>query len=252
MVILAGGLGTRLADEYERTPKPMVEIGGRPILWHIMAYYAHFGHCEFLVCLGYRGTVIKRYFVEYAHFGTDVTVSTGTGQVLQHEGPRDNWTLHLIDTGIDTNTGGRVKRLKDWLSDEHFMLTYGDGLTTVDLHQLADFHLSHGRLATVTAVRPPARYGGLELDGSWVTRFSEKRISEGWINGGFMVLSRAVLDEISGDDASLELDVLESLAQREQLSALRHQGFWQCMDTPRDVRTLRALWDNGSPPWRIW
>jgi glucose-1-phosphate cytidylyltransferase len=252
VVILAGGLGTRLANETTPTPKPMVEIGGRPILWHIMQHYAHYGHSEFLVCLGYRGDVVKRYFFEYAQFGGDVTVSTATGGIEVHDGPREQWTVHLIDTGPTTDTGGRVKRMKDWLDDDHFLLTYGDGVSNVDLDALVRFHGSHGRLATVTAVRPPARFGGLELEGDRVSEFSEKRMSEGWINGGFMVLSSAVLDQISGDDASLELDLLESLAQHGELAAFRHDGFWQCMDTPRDVRLLSHLWESGDPPWKTW
>ncbi|HEX3542538.1 MAG TPA: glucose-1-phosphate cytidylyltransferase [Acidimicrobiales bacterium] len=252
VVILAGGLGTRLADDAQSPPKPMVQIGTHPILWHIMQHYGVYGHNEFLICLGYRGDIVKRYFAEQAQVGTDITVSTATGEITRHAGPRTDWVVHLVDTGLSTNTGGRVKRLKQWLDDDDFLLTYGDGVATVDLERLLAFHRSHDRIATVTAVRPPARYGGLLLNGDFVSHFSEKRISEGWINGGFMVLSREILDHIPGDDTNLELDVLEGLAEQEQLAAYRHEGFWQCMDTPRDVRTLLDLWNGGAPPWKTW
>lgn len=251
VVILAGGLGSRLADENQTTPKPMVDIGGRPILSHIMAHYAHYGHTEFVVCLGYRGDVIKRYFLEYANCGSDVTISLSNGQVRLHEGVRQNWVVHLIDTGMATGTGGRVKRVKEWLGEDEFLLTYGDGVSTVDLDELVRFHRANGRSATVTAVRPPPRFGGLQLDGSRVLSFSEKRMSEGWINGGFMVLTPGVVDQVPSEEASLELDVFEGLAQQGDLAAFRHDGFWQCVDTPRDLRILRDLWATGAPPWRM-
>lgn len=252
VVILAGGLGTRLVDESQTVPKPMVDVGGRPILWHIMSHYAFFGHSEFVVCLGYRGEVIKRYFLEYAHSGRDVSVSTSSGHIELHDGVRHDWVVHLIDTGAATGTGGRVKRVKEWLGDDHFLLTYGDGVSTVDLDALVSFHLEQGRAATVTAVRPPPRFGGLELDGSRVAHFSEKRMSEGWINGGFMVLSPAVVDQVPDEAASLELEVLEGMAESGDLAAFRHDGFWQCVDTPRDLRKLRDLWAEGAPPWKMW
>jgi glucose-1-phosphate cytidylyltransferase len=222
------------------------------MLWHIMQHYAQYGHNEFVICLGYQGDVVKRYFFEQSQFGGDLTIATASGVLTQHDAPRQDWVIHLVDTGIGTGTGGRVKRIKDWLDGDLFMLTYGDGVATVDFDRLIAFHVASKCVATVTAVRPRARFGGLELDGDSVVGFGEKRISEGWINGGFMVLSRAIVDQISGDDDSLETDVLEVLSTRGELAAYCHEGFWQCMDTPRDVRTLVDLWNSGAPPWKTW
>jgi glucose-1-phosphate cytidylyltransferase len=249
-VILAGGLGTRLAEETESRPKPMVEIGGRPILWHIMSHYATHRVTEFVVALGYKGEVIKRFFLEYSQLTSSLSVNLARGEVTQHERACANWTVHLVDTGLHTNTGGRVGRLASWLKNETFMLTYGDGVSDVDVRALLRFHRSHGRLATVTAVRPPARFGGLEFHGDLVHRFTEKpQVGEGWINGGFFVLEPRVLDYIGGDDDSFEADILPRLAAEEQLAAYRHDKFWQCMDTLRDKRQLEALWQNGRAPW---
>jgi glucose-1-phosphate cytidylyltransferase len=253
VVILSGGLGTRLAEETELKPKPMVEIGGMPILWHIMKHYAFYGFKEFLVALGYRGQVIKRFFLDYSSLNGDLTVDVAAGRLQRRVSDPEDWVVHLHDTGDEVNTGGRVKRLEQWLRDGTFMLTYGDGVSSVDLEALCRFHRSHGRLATVTAVRPPSRFGGLVFSGDLVTEFTEKpQIGEGWINGGYMLFEPAVLDYIEGDQTSLEADVLERLAAERQLAAYRHEGFWQCMDTLRDKRLLERLWHEGQPPWRVW
>lgn len=250
-VILAGGLGTRLAEETEAKPKPMVEIGDWPILWHIMNIYGVQGYREFLLALGYRGEVIKSYFLNYYYLRNDFSINLADGRVQVHDGGREEWAVHLVDTGLHTQTGGRLKRLARWIGDESFMLTYGDGVASIDIRELVAFHRRHGRLATVTAVRPPARFGGLAFEGEIVTRFIEKpQIGEGWINGGFFVLERQVLDYIDGDDTVFEREPLERLAAEEQLVAYRHEGFWQCMDTVRDVRMLNALWKSGNAPWR--
>lgn len=253
IVILAGGLGTRLAEETEVKPKPMVEIGGWPILWHITKHYAHYGFKEFFITLGYKGETIKRYFLDYQSLSGSMTLDLANGSVQMLNRDSEDWTLHLLDTGMDTNTGGRVKRLEPWLSDGTFMLTYGDGLSDLDLSELLEFHRHHGRVATVTAVRPPARFGGLIFEGDLVTTFVEKpQIGEGWINGGFMVFEASVFDYLKGDNDSLEADVLERLAREHQLAAYRHSGFWQCMDTLRDKRLLETLWQENRAPWKVW
>jgi len=253
VIVLAGGLGTRLAEETEVKPKPMVEIGGRPILWHIMKHYAHYSFKEFLVALGYKGEVIKRFFVDYFTLNGSLTVDLSRGDVQVREKVREDWLVHLVDTGLNTFTGGRVKRLEAWLKGETFMVTYGDGVSDIDLHKLLEFHRSHGRIATVTAVRPPARFGGLIFDGDLVAEFTEKpQIGEGWINGGFLVFEPAIFDYLEGDCSSLEADALERLAADRQLAAYRHDHFWQCMDHLRDVRLLQSLWDSGNPPWKVW
>jgi glucose-1-phosphate cytidylyltransferase len=253
-VILAGGLGTRLAEETDLKPKPMVEIGGRPILWHIMKHYAHYGFDEFVVPLGYRGDLIRRYFLDYATFRTNISVDLGSGRVeLEDQVPTESWRVHLIETGDKTNTGGRLLQLRRWLEGETFFLTYGDGVSNVDLDRLLAFHRAHGRLATVTAVRPPARFGGLQLDGDRVTAFTEKpEASEGWINGGFFVFEPAVFRYLRGLDDSLEHDALARIAADGQLRAFRHPEFWQSMDTLRDLRLLQTLWESDNPPWKLW
>lgn len=253
VVILAGGLGTRLSEETDRRPKPMVEIGGRPILWHIMKGYSVHDLRHFVLAVGYLSDVVKRFFLDYRAMTADLTVHTATGEITAEPRAVDDWTVDMVDTGPLTNTGGRVLRLRDRLPDETFCLTYGDGVSDVDLSALLAFHREHGRLATITAIRPPARFGGLRLDGDQVLEFTEKpQIGEGWINGGFMVLNREVLDYIDGDSDSFESDVLEQLASDNQLSAFRHEGFWQSMDTLRDVRSLQAMWDTGQAPWKTW
>ena len=253
VVILAGGLGTRLAEETEVKPKPMVEIGERPILWHIMKHYAHYGFKEFFIALGYKGEVIKRYFLDYYSLNGSMTIDLFSGQVERHKKEYEDWVVHLIDTGQDTNTGGRVLRLQPWLQDSTFMVTYGDGVSNLDLQELCRFHRAHGRIATVTAVRPPARFGGLLFDGDLVADFTEKpQIGEGWINGGFLVFEPAIFNYLQEDRSSLEVEALERLAADRQLAAYRHDRFWQCMDTLRDKRLLESLWQAGQAPWKVW
>lgn len=253
VVILAGGYGTRLSEETDHKPKPMVQIGGREMLWHIMNVYAHYGSDEFVIALGYKGEVIKRYFLDYRLLNSSLTVSLATGDATVIGGECLDWRVHLVDTGLETMTGGRLKRLANWIGDGTFMMTYGDGVGNIDIDRLREFHRGHGRLATVTAVRPPARFGGLEFDGDRIKRFSEKpQIGEGWINGGFFVLEPEVLDYIEGDDTVWERGPLERLAEDGQLMAYKHEAFWQSMDTLRDVRLLESLWQSKQAPWKVW
>ena len=253
VVILCGGKGTRLQEETTLRPKPMVEIGGQPILWHIMKIYAAYGYNEFIVALGYKGEVIKDYFLNYYYLRNSFSIHLSDGQVDVHDVGREDWLVHLIDTGLHTQTGGRIKRLAEWIGGETFMMTYGDGVANIDINELVAFHRRHGKLATVTAVRPPARFGGLLFDGDLVAKFTEKpQIGEGWINGGFFVLEPEVLDYIEGDETIFEREPLERLAEDGQLVAYKHDGFWQCMDTLRDVRLLESLWQSGKPPWKVW
>jgi glucose-1-phosphate cytidylyltransferase len=254
-VVLAGGQGTRLSEETEIRPKPMVEIGTRPIIWHILKSYAHYGFGDFFIALGYKGEHIKRYFAEYAALATNMTVDVAAGTVQTHERDLepDDWRVTLIDTGRHTETGGRLLKLAPYLDGERFMMTFGDGVANVDIADLVAFHLAHGKLATLTAVRPPARFGHVELDGNQVAEFSEKpQAGEGWINGGFFVLEPEVLDYIGGEDTHFQREPLEQLAREGELMAYRHTGFWQCMDTLRDKLLLQQLWDCDAPPWRVW
>src|SRR5215470_5764029 len=235
VVILAGGLGTRLAEETEITPKPMVEIGGRPILWHILKHYAHYDFKEFFVALGYKGDVIKRFFIDYYTLDGSLSIDLSNGRTEKHKEKSEDWNVHLMDTGLQTSTGGRIKRLQAQIEDGTFMTTYGDGVSDINLQKLLEFHHSHGRIATVTAVRPPARFGGLVFDGDLVAEFTEKpQIGEGWINGGFLVFEPSIFDYLEGDTSGLEASGMERLARDGQLAAYRHTGFWQCMDTLRD------------------
>lgn len=253
VVILAGGLGTRLAEETEVKPKPMVEVGAHPILWHIMKHYAHYGFKEFYIALGYKGEIIKRFFLDYYSLSGSMTVNISNGAIEMHDRECEDWVVHLIDTGQETSTGGRVKRLEQWLKDDTFMVTYGDGVCDVNLQDLLRFHRSCGRQATVTAVRPPARFGGLVFDGDLISDFTEKpQIGEGWINGGFLVFEPSVFDYLDGDRSVLEVDGLERLAAAGQLAAYRHDRFWQCMDTLRDKRLLETLWQEDRAPWKVW
>jgi glucose-1-phosphate cytidylyltransferase len=252
--ILAGGLGTRLSEETELRPKPMVEIGGMPILWHIMRYYHHFGFKDFSVALGYKADYVKRWFAEQALYANDITVDFSNGKVVAHgKAKLPDWQVKLVDTGLPTATGGRIKRLAPYIGDDGtFMLTWGDGVSTVDLRELLRFHRAHGRLATLTAVRPPARFGHLNMTGDQIVEFDEKpQIGEGWINGAFFVLEPGVFDYIEGDDTMFEREPLANLAKDGQLMAYRHYDFWQCMDTVRDRKRLEELWTTGAP-WKVW
>ena len=254
VAILAGGKGTRLAEETSVRPKPMVEIGGKPILWHIMMLYSHFGFDDFAVALGYKGDDIKRYFADYGTLSGNLTVRLGENHGIErHDAPHAPWSVDLIETGDETLTGGRVLRLKPYLGEGTFMLTWGDGVSDIDLHALLDFHRSHGRLATITAVRPPARYGHMRFDGDKVAAFEEKpQTAEGWINGAFFVLEPQVLDYIEGDMVMFEHAPLENLARDGELMAYRHHGFWAAMDTLRDKHNLQKIWESGDRPWAKW
>jgi glucose-1-phosphate cytidylyltransferase len=253
VAILAGGKGTRLAEETEVRPKPMVEIGGRPILWHIMMSYHHYGFDEFIIAVGYKGEYIKRWFRDHCSLEGDMTFRTGSGEIKTYENHRPNWTVHVVETGLETQTGGRVKRLKPWVGNETFMLTWGDGVSDLDIGKLHKFHRAHGKLATMTSVRPPARYGHLQFEGDRVCRFTEKpQTAEGWINGAFFVLEPQVFEYIEGDQTQFEKEPLERLASEGQLMAFRHESFWQCMDTLREKHILENLWANGRAPWKVW
>jgi glucose-1-phosphate cytidylyltransferase len=253
-IILAGGLGSRLSEETILRPKPMVEIGGRPILWHIMNIFAAHGITEFVIALGYRGEVVKDYFLNFYPINNNITVDLSNGKVKIHDGNQPRWKVHLVDTGLYTNTGGRLKRLGNWLSeDETFMFTYGDGVADLDITALLKFHHAHGKLATVTTVRSPARFGRIGFEGERVTEFYEKpEASEGWINGGYFVLHRQALDYIDGDDSVWEREPIERLAREGQLMGYRHSGFWSCMDTLKEKNMLEAVWQSGNVPWKIW
>lgn len=251
-VILAGGLGSRLSEETQLKPKPMVEIGGQPILWHIMQRYAQYGVKDFIVCLGYRGYVIKEYFANYYLHRSDVTFDLRRNEMTVHQSQSDDWRVTLVDTGPDTMTGGRLRRVMPYLEGEDaFCLTYGDGLADVDITAQIEFHRGHGRLATLTAIQPPGRFGSLDVEGDDVRRFAEKLPGDGgWINGGFFVLSPGVAAYLDDDETVWERESLEKLAADGQLAAFRHEGFWQPMDTLRDKEQLERLWEVGNPPWR--
>ena len=252
VVILAGGAGTRLGEDTEVRPKPMVEIGHRPILWHIMQHYSHYGFRDFVVCLGYRGEYIKRYFSEELAMASDLSIDFARNQVDVLETERADWRVTLVDTGQTTETAGRLLRVRKYLDDGPFLMTYGDGLSDVNLHDLVTTHEREGRLATITAVHPPARFGKLNVVGNTVVAFDEKpQMSEGWINGGFFVLEQGVFDYIPGD-VDWAHEPLEDLAKAGELSAYQHGGFWQCMDTQREKVLLNELWDSGDAPWKLW
>ena len=253
VVILCGGMGTRLAEETNVLPKPMVEIGGRPILWHIMNIYSHYGYNEFIIALGYKGDKIKEYFLNYRNLESDLTIELKTGNTTISPKCNRDWTVHLVDTGLHTLTGGRIKRLTPLLKDEPFMVTYGDGVANVDIAKLVEFHKSKGKIATVTAVKPTARFGGIKFSDDIVTDFEEKPQSgEGMINGGFFVFEPGILDMIEDDKTILERVPLHNLVMNNQLAAFRHEGFWQCMDTIREKQLLQNLWDSNEAQWKIW
>ncbi len=252
-IILAGGFGSRLSEETQLKPKPMVEIGDKPILWHIMNIYAANGYVHFVVALGYKGEAIKEYFLHFYELNHDLTVDLATGGTKVHDRGLPKWTIDLVDTGLRTQTGGRIARLRDWIGEERFMLTYGDGLADVRIDELIAFHDAHGKLATVTAVRPSARFGELEFDGDKVKAFTEKQQTHaGWINGGFFVCEPGVFDYIDDDATIFEYAPLENLAADGQLHAYSHEGFWQPMDTLREKRYLEELWQSGRAPWKTW
>ncbi len=254
VVILAGGVGSRISEESHLRPKPMIEIGGRPILWHIMKIYAHYGLSDFVICLGYRGYMVKEYFANYVLHRSDVTIDLGANEITYHDGATDDWRVTLIETGDGTQTGGRLKRAGPYLDPgKTFCMTYGDGVADIDLKALLDFHQRQGCAATVTVVRPPGRFGATEIEGERVVRFVEKAPGEGGlINGGFFVLEPRALEAIAGDDILWEREPLESLAAVGELAAYRHDGFWRPMDTLRERNLLERLWANGEAPWKIW
>jgi glucose-1-phosphate cytidylyltransferase len=251
-VILAGGLGTRISEESHLKPKPMIEIGGKPVLWHIMKIYSHYGINDFVICCGYKGYMIKEYFANYFLHMSDVTFDMKQNRMEVHEKHAEPWRVTLVDTGQDTQTGGRLKRVRAFIGDETFCFTYGDGVSDIDISKLISFHRSHGKQATVTAIQPPGRYGALSINDIKVNGFQEKPEGDGaWINGGFFVLEPAVIGYIKGDQTSLEYDLIVKLAQEGQLMAYQHNGFWQAMDTLRDKNNLEQLWQT-RPPWKVW
>lgn len=253
-VILAGGFGTRLSEETTLRPKPMIEIGGKPILWHIMNIYAAHGVNEFIIAAGYKAEVIKEYFLNFYAINNDITIDLSNGKTVIHDGNQPNWKIHIMDTGLYTQTGGRLRRLKKWLENEDvFMFTYGDGVADIDLNKLLSFHKSHGKLATVTTVRSPARFGRIGFDGDSISEFHEKPESaEGWINGGYFILNPKVIDYIDNDDSIWERTPIERLARDGQLMGYRHYGFWSCMDTLKEKNYLEELWNTDKAPWKIW
>ena len=254
VIILAGGLGTRISEESYLKPKPMIEIGDQPILWHIMKYYSSFGFHDFIICCGYKGHVIKEYFADYYLHRSDVTFDfSNQNRMTVHQNVAEPWRVTLVDTGLMTQTGGRVKRVQKYIGDEPFMLTYGDGVGDIDLDALLAQHQASGKIVTLTGIQPGGRFGVLDVDGQTVTGFREKAKEDGgWINGGFMVLDPEVFARLGGDSCVLEREPLEGLAQEGWLGIYRHNGFWQCMDTQRDKTRLEELWQNGDAPWRVW
>ncbi|EWM55875.1 glucose-1-phosphate cytidylyltransferase [Streptococcus thermophilus] len=255
VVILAGGFGTRISEESYLIPKPMIEIGEKPILWHIMKYYSSFGHNEFIICCGYKQYVIKEFFADYYLHMSDVTFDFSAENEMEvHNNNTEPWKVTLIDTGLNTMTGGRIKRVKEYIGNEPFLLTYGDGVSNVDINELVEFHKSNGKIATITAIQPGGRFGMLDIDeNEQINSFKEKSKEDGgWINGGFMVLNPEIIEFIDGDNTVFEREPLEKVANEGQLNAFRHQGFWQCMDTMRDKELLENLWSKGDAPWKAW
>jgi glucose-1-phosphate cytidylyltransferase len=255
VVILAGGFGTRISEESHLIPKPMIEIDGKPILWHIMKYYSSFGYNDFIICGGYKQFIIKEYFANYYLHMSDVTFDfTAKNKMVVHNNNAEPWKVTLVDTGLNTMTGGRIKRVKEYIEDEPFMLTYGDGVSDIDINELVEFHQSNGKIATISAIQPGGRFGMLDIDDNDnIKSFKEKSKEDGgWINGGFMVLNPEIIDYIEDDDTVFEREPLETLINEGQLNAFKHNGFWQCMDTLRDKELLETLWINGQAPWKVW
>lgn len=253
VAILAGGFGSRLSEETAIRPKPLVEIGGKPILWHIMKIYASFGFNEFVIALGYKGEMIKDYFINYRYISRSLTINLSNGDINLHNGDTEEWVVSLLDTGIQAQTGDRVKQIAEFIGNEPFMMTYGDGVANVNINDLLQFHINQRKFATVTAVRPPSRFGGIAFDGNLVSQFEEKpQIGEGWINGGFFVMEPDALKYISGEGVIWEKEPMEHLTNIGQLAAYKHDHFWQCMDTLRDVRLLDDYWRGGHAPWKVW
>ncbi len=255
VVILAGGMGTRISEESHLRPKPMIEIGDRPILWHIMKIYSHYGYNDFVICLGYKGNAIKEFFLNYLVYESDVTFNFRNGrEIFTHQHSAEKWTVTLVDTGFSTLTGGRVKRIQKYVNNEPFMLTYGDGVSNVNIHELVEFHKSHGRCVTVTAAQPTGRFGALNIaDTGEVEGFTEKpKGDNAWVNGGFFVMQPEVFDYLGGDDVGLETDPLQNISRNHQFMAYKHTGFWLPMDTMRDKTVLEELWGGGNAPWKVW
>ena len=252
-VILAGGFGTRLSEETIGKPKPMVTIGGQPMLWHIMKICDTYGIKEFIIALGYRGDVIKQYFLDFYALNNDITVDLANGRTTIHDGNQPDWTVHLVDTGLYTQTGGRLRRLRKWVEDGTFLFTYGDGVADIDIDALLRFHRSHGKVASVTSVRPPSRFGNLAFRGNEVSSFHEKvDLADSWINGGYFVLEPEAIDYVDGDEVVWEQEPVESLARAGELMGYRHSGFWSCMDTLKEKNALEELWSSNQAPWRMW
>lgn len=252
VVLLAGGYGTRLSEYTQTIPKPMVSIGGKPMLWHIMKIYAHYDHKDFFVALGYKAEIVKEYFLHYKSLYSNFRVDLGSGVITPLNEPSIDWKVTLIDTGTDTMTGGRVKKMKEFIGNETFLLTYGDGLSDVNIDKLLEFHKAHGKMVTMIAVHPGARFGELEMDGGRVLSFKEKpQLGQGWINGGYFVIEPRFLDLIEGDSTMLEREPLEKLVELDELRAFKHDGFWQCMDTKRDHELLETMWANKNAPWNL-
>ena len=254
VVILAGGFGTRISEESQFKPKPMIEIGEKPILWHIMKLYSHYGYNEFVICLGYKAHVIKEFFADYFLHTSDITFNLAENKMIVHNNSAEPWIVTLIDTGLNTMTGGRIKRIKEYVGNQPFFLTYGDGVSDVNIDSLLEFHKKSGKIATMTAIKPEGRFGVLDIDDDYIHAFREKsKHDSGWINGGFMVLQPQIFDYIKGgDEVVFEKAPLETLAETNQLVAYKHDGFWQCMDTQRDKQYLESLWADGTAPWKVW
>lgn len=254
VVLLAGGFGTRISEESQFKPKPMIEIGGKPILWHIMKEYSHYGYHEFIICAGYKQEIIKKWFADYFIYNSDITFDlTRQDKMIVHKEYSEPWKITVVDTGLNTLTGGRIKRIKEFIGNETFLMTYGDGVSDVNINNLVKAHKQHGKLATLTAVLPEGRFGVMDLEGNQVKSFREKSKHDmGWINGGYMVLEPEIMDYIAGDETMFEGEPLENIARDGQLMCYKHEGFWQCMDALRDKQKLDELWNRGQAPWKIW